>query len=142
MRGVVSLPPKIQDRLRYKPEQIEEVRKLAEKKTDAQIVDELNDRGAKSSKGKPFTAAMIKWIRHKHRIPAPNLKLPHERTVSEVAHQFGVSRGVVYYWINRDLVPARRLGDGHPYWLAITEETSVKLQRWVKTSHRINTNAG
>jgi DNA invertase Pin-like site-specific DNA recombinase len=138
---VVSLPQKIQDRLRYKPKQIEEVRKLAEKKTDAQIVAELNDRGVKSSKGKPFTAAMIKWIRHKHGIPAPNLKLPHERTVPEVANQFGVSRGVVYYWINRDLVPARRLGDGHPYWLTVTEETSVKLQRWVQSSNRINTNA-
>ena len=84
-----------------------------------------------------FTVAIIRWIRHKHRIPAPELKLPHELTVNEVAQKFQVSHGVVYYWINRDVLPARRLGDGHPYWITLTDANTKELQLWVQTSKRI-----
>jgi hypothetical protein len=103
---------------------VKEVRRLARDHTDAQMVDLLNGRGERTAKGNPFTVASVRWIRHKHRIPAPQLKLSHELTVAEVAAKFHVSRGVVYYWINRDILPARRIGEGHPYWITLCLQTS------------------
>ena len=42
---------------------------------------------------------MVRWIRYKHRIPAPDFQRPGERSVRQVADELGVSRNVVYYWI-------------------------------------------
>lgn len=137
----VVLPPKIQDQVRYPADRVEEVRRLAKDHTDLQIVELLNAQGEVSPKGQPFTVAMIKWIRHKHHIPAADLKLPHELTVNEIAERFHVSPGVVYYWINRDVLPARRIGNSHPYWIALTEEKAQELQRWVQSSKRIDSKA-
>ena len=138
----IVLPPKIQDQVRYPSQRVEEVRRLAKDHTDVQIAERFNARGELSSKGKAFTVAIIRWIRHKHHIPAPELKLPHELTVNEVAQKFQVSRGVVYYWINRNVLPARRLGDGHPYWITLTEANKKELQLWVQTSKRIESITG
>ena len=137
----VVLPPKIQDQVRYPAERVEEVRRLAQEHSDQQIVELLNARGEVSPKDQPFTVAMIKWIRYKHRIPAAQLKLPHELIVNEVAERFHVSPGVVYYWIKRDVLPARRIGDGHPYWITLTEEKTQELQQWVQSSKRIASKA-
>ena len=133
----VILPRKVQDQVRHPSQRVEEVRRLAKDHTDAQIVELFNGRGERTAKGNPFTVASIRWIRHKHRIPAPQLKLPHELTVDDVAAKFHVSRGVVYYWINRDVLPARRIGDGHPYWITLTETKAKELQQWVQSSKRI-----
>ena len=134
----VTLPAKIQDRLRYPAERIEEIRQLALRHTDAEIAEVLNKREQRSSRGKPFTAKMIGWIRYKHRIPAVDLKRPNELTVAEVAAKFGVSHGVVYYWIERDLLPARKQEPGRPYWITLSEEKTHALHDWVQSSKRIS----
>ena len=133
----VILPPKVQDQVRHTSQHVEEVRLLAKEHTDAQIVELLNARGERTAKGNSFTVASIKWIRYKHRIPAPTLKLSHELTVDEVAAKFHVSRGVVYYWINRDVLSARRIGDGHPYWITLTQTKAEELNQCVQSSKRI-----
>lgn len=132
-----TLPAKVQDQLRYPAERIEEIRELASKHTDAEIAERFNKRGQRSSRGKPFTAKMIGWIRYKHRIATVVLKQPDELTVAEVATQFGVSHGVVYYWIDRNILPARRLGPGRPYWITLTDNKTNELQDWVQSSKRI-----
>jgi hypothetical protein len=43
---------------------------------------------------------MIRWIRHKHRIPGPSLPAG-TFSVSQVRNRYGVSMWVVYYWIDR-----------------------------------------
>jgi hypothetical protein len=131
------LPPKVQDQVRHPSERVQEVRRLAKDHTDAQIVDLFNGRGERTSKGNLFTVASIKWIRYKHRIAAPQLKLPQEFTVDDVAARFGVSSGVVYYWISRQMLPARRIGEGHPYWITLTDAKSDELQQRVQSSKRI-----
>jgi hypothetical protein len=133
----VTLPAKIQDRLRYPTERIEEIRHLAKEHTDADIAELLNNQGKRSSRGKRFTAKMIGWIRYKHRIPTVELKRPGELTVDEVAGKFGVSRGVVYYWIERDILAARQQAPGRPYWITLTEEKARELRDWVQSSKRI-----
>jgi len=133
----VTLPAKMQDRLRYPAKRIKEIQQLATEHTDAEIADLLNSRGQRSSRGKPFTAKMIGWIRYKHRITTVELKRPDELTVAEVASQFSVSPGVVYYWIERGILPARQQTANRPYWIAMTEAKAQELRSWVQSSKRI-----
>jgi hypothetical protein len=41
---------------------------------------------------------------------------------------------VVYYWIERGLIDARRRKPGLPYAITISEETDRKLRNWVANS--------
>ena len=133
----VDLPLPIADRLRYPEELVEQVRRLATEKADAEIADTLNQQGCRSAKGKPFTQSMIAWIRYKHRIPAPKLKRPEELTVAQVAEKFDVSPGVVYYWIGREVLPARRRNGGSALWITLDPETERRLRHWAEKSTRI-----
>ena len=82
---------------------------------------------------------MISWIRYRHAIPAPNLKRPEELTVKEVAKKFAVSIHVVYYWIDRKVVEARRIYQGMPYWITIDSQKEKELIEWVSNSPKIKT---
>ena len=134
----LELPAPIADRLRYPSEIVEKVRTLAVTLMDSDIAAELNAQGIRSAKDKAFTKAMVSWIRFKHKIPCADLKCPNELTVDEVMARFGVSRHVVYYWIERRIVEARQLKRGLPYWITITEEKEQELAHWVSKSTRIN----
>jgi excisionase family DNA binding protein len=61
-----------------------------------------------------------------------------ELTVAQVAKRFGVSPGVVYYWIERGHLQARKVNAGSPYWITINESDEQKLQGWVRNSDRIH----
>ena len=133
----LALPLPAPDKVRYPQPVVERVRNLALTMTDAEIIATLNQEHLLSATGKPFTLSMIKWVRTRHGIPAPALKKPDELTVKEVARQFGVSIGVVYYWIERRHLEARRLGPGAPYWITLSREDQARLQAWVTNSNRI-----
>jgi len=133
----LALPLPAPDKVRYPQPVVERVRTLALTMTDAEIIATLNQEHLLSATGKPFTLSMIKWVRTRHGIPAPALKKPDELTVKEVARQFGVSIGVVYYWIERRHLKARRLGPGAPYWITLSREDQARLQAWVTNSNRI-----
>jgi DNA invertase Pin-like site-specific DNA recombinase len=133
----VELPLNIADRLRYPTELVERIRALAETLTDTQVAEQLNQEGPVSPKGKAFTASMIQWVRYKHRIKGPQLKHPDELTVEQVVERFGVSRHVVYYWIERGHVDARQLKPGTPYWISLDSEQEKMLADWVSNSSRI-----
>jgi Helix-turn-helix domain len=87
--------------------------------------------------GKPFTGSMIQWIRYRYQIPKARLVRPEELTVQQVAERFRVSPNVVYYWIDRGVIQARRLNAGSPYWITLNEAGEHKLQDWVRNSCRI-----
>ena len=74
-------------------------------------------------------------------LPLPDsraeLERPEERTVHQVAERFRVSPNVVYYWIDRGVIQARRLNAGSPYWITLNETDEQKLQDWVRNSSRI-----
>jgi transposase len=80
---------------------------------------------------------MIRWIRHEHKIPVAPSKLPHEISVQETADRFGVSIYVVYYWIERGLIEARKRNNGSPYWITISPQKEKELSDWVRCSVRI-----
>jgi hypothetical protein len=80
-----------------------------------------------------FTVSMIRWLRYRHRIPAPAAP---EGTLSvrQVRERYGVSLWVVHYWIQRGHVEARQRCPGMPYTITITDETDAKL-RAATSSH-------
>jgi transposase len=80
---------------------------------------------------------MIQWIRYRYQIPKARLVRPEELTVQQVAERFRVSPNVVYYWIDRGVIQARRLNAGSPYWITLNEAGEQKLQDWVRNSCRI-----
>jgi len=133
----VDLPPSIGDQMRYPNEIVQRVRKLAAGLHDDQIAETLNAAQLRSSTGKPFNVSMIKWIRYKHEIPGAPSKLPHEISVQETAERFGVSIHVVYYWIERGLVEARKRNNGSPYWITLSPQKEKELRDWVRYSARI-----
>jgi hypothetical protein len=135
----VPLPPKAADKVRYPSAVVDRVRELAHDLVDAQIADQLNREGHVSAKGKPYTVSIIRWIRWRYQIPAAVLKKTEEFTVQQVADQFGVSQGVVYYWIEHKVIHARRLNGGTPYWIKLNAADEKKLREWVYNSSRIHT---
>jgi Recombinase zinc beta ribbon domain len=135
-----TVPPRSADQRRYPHEMVERIRELAREKTDAQIASLLDQEGLRSSTGKRFTAKMIAWVRYRYQIAAPELRAAQELTVSQVADHFGVSHGVVYYWIERGILSARRLHRGAPYWITLDAATRSKLEHWVCNSTRIPKN--
>ena len=82
---------------------------------------------------------MIQWIRYRYQIPKVRLARPEELTVQQVAERFRVSPHVVYYWIDRGVIQARRLNAGTPYWITLNEADEQKLREWVHNSCRIHT---
>jgi DNA invertase Pin-like site-specific DNA recombinase len=133
----VSLPLNFADRVRYSATLVEQVRELARSLPDAQIVAQLNQEGQLSALGKPFTVSMIKWIRYRYQIPAAKLIRPEELTVQQVAERFAVSSNVVYYWIERGVIQARRMNSGMPCWITLDKTDEQKLCDWVRNSSRI-----
>jgi hypothetical protein len=133
----VQIPPNIADRVRYPSPTIEKVRELARSLPDAEIAHELNEQGMLSAKGKRFTVPMIKWVRYKHGIPAAPIKREGELSVKQLAHKFGVSPGVVYYWIERNIVTVRRTNNGARCWITLDADRERELSEWVSQSNRI-----
>jgi DNA invertase Pin-like site-specific DNA recombinase len=123
----IRLPPASCDQRRYPPPIVEKVRRLAVHLCDADIASALNEQGQRSALGKPFTGSMVKWIRYRHEIPAAQLKRPEELTVQETAEKFGVSPNVVYYWIERGVINARKMNHGSPWWLTMDDQKEQEL---------------
>jgi DNA invertase Pin-like site-specific DNA recombinase len=134
---IIDLPLPMPVRIRYPESIVSQVRTLASAMTDLQIAATLNQAQLRSAKGKPFTKDMIKWIRYRYGIPAPVLKRPEEFTVKELAAHFQIGIDVVHYWIQRRLIPTRRLTKTAPYWLTITPQKESELRAWVTSSSRI-----
>jgi len=132
----IQLPLNVADRLRYPIAVVERVRELAQALLDVQIADQLNREGHSSAKGMPYTTKIVQWIRWRYQIPPAKLKKPEELTVQQLAQRFGVSPGVVYYWIEHGVVRARRLNKTMPYWIALDAAEEQKLREWVHNSSR------
>jgi len=135
---VVQLPLNMPDRMRYPRAIVERVRELAQSLPDAEIAAQLNRDGRTSATGKAYHTEIIRWIRWRYQIPPATLKSSQELTVQQVAQQFGVSAGVVYYWIEHGIITtARQLNDGMPYWITLKPADEQRLHDWVHNSTRI-----
>lgn len=136
-----ELPLRISDRIRYKEDFLKKIKGLAKSSTDDQIAEILNQEGLMSAKGKTFTPSMVTWMRYKHRIPSPYLKRSNELTVKKIADKFGVSRNVVYYWIERGFLQARKIRKGYPFWITLDPRKEKELRERIKNSYKLNQKA-
>jgi DNA invertase Pin-like site-specific DNA recombinase len=132
----IALPPRRADVVRYPHTFVTRLRSLAETLDDSAIAARLDAEGLKSSTGKRFTISMIRWLRYRHRIAAPPAPAG-TLSVQQVRGRYGVSVGVVHYWIRRGIVVAQHPRRGLPYAITITEEVDLKLRRWVAESKHI-----
>lgn len=129
---------KIYDRKRYTSETIEKVKSLAMQSShDLEIVQHLNELNFKSATNQPFTKAMVRWIRYKYHIPLRLAKYKDEFTPSELSSKFGVSRHMIYYWIERGYVQYRKLPDNQ---LLVTLNTDTEMKLWerIKSSYKLS----
>jgi len=135
----VELPKKIYDKWRYPNHIIEKVRTLALTLTDIQIAERLNKDGLLSAKGKSFTKSMVNWIRYKYSIPSlqTNGKRSEAFTVKEISERFGISKGVVYYWISKGLLNAHKIGNSVPYWIMLDSKKEEELHQKILQSTKI-----
>jgi len=124
----------IADRVRYPAETVERIRALARTLPDAQIAQTLNAQGVPSSKGKPFTASMILWIRYRNAIPAAPLQRPDEITVRQLADELGVSIHFVHYWIKQGVISARQMDGRGPWWITINAQQRRDLRDRIHNS--------
>ena len=58
----------------------------------------------------------------------------------ETAEKLGVSPNVVYYWVERGVIIARRINRGSPWWLTMDAHKERELVEWVRNSSRIQAN--
>ena len=86
---------------------------------DYDIIRLLHAERHKSSTGKPLTLSMIKWLRYKHRIPAPRPP-GNALNVRQIRDRYGVSLWIVHYWIGRGLVVAHQRKPNAPYAVSMT----------------------
>jgi DNA invertase Pin-like site-specific DNA recombinase len=133
-----DLPAKAYERTRYGQEIVQKTRELAKNLFDDQIAEAFNKEGLLSSKGGLFTGSKIRNIRFVHAIPSPPQKRPGESSVKEVAQRFKVSTQVVYYWIERGYVAARRSKYGLPFWISLAKSDDEKLRRRVDESYKLH----
>jgi DNA invertase Pin-like site-specific DNA recombinase len=130
----VDLPLPAADAMRYPSAIVDHIRELSQHFSDPQIVAHLNQEGQHSPHGKPFTLAMVKWVRYKYAIAQVCLKRPDELSVKQLANRFGISTNVVYYWIGRNIVQTRKLDGRGAWWITLTAAKEQELRDWVRNS--------
>jgi len=130
----VDLPRPRPEAIRYPAETVERVRELSQRLSDPQIVAHLNQEGLRGATGKSFTLSMVKWIRYRYEIVATSFKRTDELTVQQLADRLGISTHMVYYWIERQVVQARKLDGRGPWWITLNRAKEQQLRRWVRTS--------
>jgi len=123
----IKLPENYCDRIRYPETIVTEVRELSTTLQDHEIAHRFNKEGRLSATGKPFTDTIVKGIRCKYKIPAPILKGLQEYTLKEISDKFGVTHHVVYYWIERGYVKARKINNRPPWFIKLDSEKEKEL---------------
>lgn len=135
----VHLPPNIADQVRYPLQLVDKIRALTMKYADdRKTVAILNQQGILSATGKPFTEAMVEWVRFKHDITRPTLKTADEYTVPETAEMLNISIHMVYYWIKKKEIVARKKTD-NTLLVRITPICKERLLTVIKNSCHAHT---
>jgi DNA invertase Pin-like site-specific DNA recombinase len=119
---------------------LDAVRDLAQSKlADIEIADELNRRGMKSGRGRPFTRSAVHMIRIGYRIPSGrvpggHLPLPDRDalgrySVRGLARRYHVTDHIVRYWIEIGVVEPERDYKGGPFWFTVSTEVEAQIRK-------------
>jgi excisionase family DNA binding protein len=89
---------------------LEILRELGPTHTNAQRAEHLNQAGQLTASSRTFDEDGVRWLRWKHRIPAPSPLRDDELGVHELAQRLNVGDHVIYVWIRQGKLHARRAG--------------------------------
>jgi DNA invertase Pin-like site-specific DNA recombinase len=104
----VERPARAQDARRTPTAAVEFARHRGPELNNHDLAAELNAAGHRTGTGRAFDLDAVQWLRWRYRIPAPPPFAAGELSVRDVARRLDVSDGVVYYWITRGQLDARR----------------------------------
>jgi excisionase family DNA binding protein len=104
----ITRPQTAGEARRTPPEALELIRRLGPHRSNAEIATELQAAGLRTGTGKAFDERTVCNLRSRYRIPAASALSDGELTVSQVAERLGVSTTVIYHWIARGKLLARR----------------------------------
>jgi len=121
---------------RTSAEAVELVKQLGPTHRDAELAHELNRRSLVTGLRRTFDEAAVRWVRFAYQVPSPPLLAPNELSVRDMAARLGVSEGVVYYWIERDQLAARR-GPGNRLCVPFSPEVEQASRERIARSSRI-----
>jgi hypothetical protein len=129
---------------RHSPEAVQRVRELATAGGhDEEIAKQLNDEGLRTGTGREWDLEAVRQLRSRHQIarvapdrprmrPLPDRYPDGRYSVPGVMAHFGVSRSLVYQWIEKGLLQASRADYGthrNAYWLDIDADTAAQLKK-------------
>jgi DNA invertase Pin-like site-specific DNA recombinase len=123
---------------RTPPEAIQLIRDLGPTTSNEDLVTKLNSKGLVTGHGRPFDIAAVQWVRHAYHIPTPSPYTAGELSVREVADRLGVSAGVVYYWLQRGYLSARR-GRGARLCIPWTSQIEATCRQRIADSCHLTT---
>jgi excisionase family DNA binding protein len=108
---------------------IELVRRLAAHHPDRQIAAILNKQGRRTGTGLPFTESRVKYVRHKHAIPAAPPPDPASdlHTIDQAAEQLGVTPTTIYRWLRAGLLPGEQTTPGAPWRIRLSDEIRARF---------------
>ena len=125
--------------IRTAPQAIELTRRLAPDHPNAQIAEQLNAAGLRTSSGGPFTAEHVQWIRWRHKIPYPTTWAHDgELTVNQIANRLGVSDATIYDWTSTGKLTARR-GPGNRLYIPYGPDVEQECRHRVANSVHLPT---
>jgi DNA invertase Pin-like site-specific DNA recombinase len=95
------------------PELIALIDQLLETSTDAEVAEQLNERGWRTYEGKPFSAARVVSLRRYHQLKTHGTRLSERGllTVSQAASAYGVCQQTLMAWGRAGLLPMYRIND-------------------------------
>jgi Recombinase zinc beta ribbon domain len=95
------------------PELIVFIDQLLDDFTDAEVAEQLNQRGWRTYEGKPFAAARVVSLRRYHQLKAHGTRLAERGLLSaeEAAKAYGVCQQTIMAWGRAGLLPTYRIND-------------------------------
>ena len=98
---------------RSTPELIALIDQLLDDYTDAEVAEQLNQRGWRTYEGKPFSAARVLSLRRYQQLKAHGTRLAERGLLSaeEAASAYGVCRETLMAWGRAGLLPMYRIND-------------------------------
>jgi hypothetical protein len=98
-------------------ETVDEIDRLLDDHTDAEIADKLNERGFRSGKGNPFHPQVVTHIRRTYTLKSRYERLRERGMMSaaEVLHQAGITHQTLHRWRREGRVQALAYNDKPQY---------------------------
>jgi DNA invertase Pin-like site-specific DNA recombinase len=134
---VLPMPLRAWQLRQAKPEVVTEVDRLLGDYTDAQIADNLNNRGWRSSGNNPFTLRMIQYLRWSYRLKSRCDRLREQGLLRarDVAPLIDTKPSMVKYWRQCGLLRGVRYNEKDEY---LYERPSDAAVQTIKTRSRMN----